>query len=81
MKDYRIKITIRNDRLLSAIEEMGHQSVMSFCEKYNLPYVSTNEIISGKKPPLKDDGSLTTRCKDLLEILGVVLKKHLQRDN
>ena len=71
MKDYRIKITIRNDRLLSAIEGMGHESVMSFCKKYDLPYTSTNDIISGKKPPLKDDGSLTTRCKDLLEILGI----------
>ena len=75
MKDYRIKITIRNERLLSAIEGMGHESVMSFCEKYNLPYTSTNDIISGKKPPLKDDGSLTTRCKDLLEILGVSIEE------
>ena len=75
MKDYRIKITIRNDRLLSAIEGMGHESVMSFCKKYDLPYTSTNDIISGKKPPLKDDGSLTTRCKDLLEILGVSIEE------
>ena len=75
MKDYRIKITIRNERLLSAIEGMGHESVLSFCEKYNLPYTSTNDIISGKKPPLKDDGSLTTRCKDLLEILGVSIEE------
>jgi RNA polymerase sigma factor (sigma-70 family) len=75
MKDYRIKITIRNDRLLSAIEGMGHESVMSFCKKYNLPYTSTNDLISGKKPPLKDDGSLTTRCKDLLEILGVSIEE------
>lgn len=75
MKDYRIKITIRNDRLLSAIEGMRHESVMSFCKKYNLPYTSTNDLISGKKPPLKDDGSLTTRCKDLLEILGVSIEE------
>ena len=75
MKDYRIKITIRNDRLLSAIEGMGHESVMSFCKKYNLPYTSTNDIISGKKPPLKNNGSLTTRCKDLLEILGVSIEE------
>jgi len=75
MKDYRVKITIRNDRLLSAIEGMGHESVMSFCKKYDLPYTSTNDIISGKKPPLKDDGSLTTRCKNLLEILGVSIEE------
>jgi hypothetical protein len=27
MSDYRVKITIRNDRLLSKMEEMGFQSV------------------------------------------------------
>lgn len=75
MKDYRIKITIRNDRLLSAIEGMGHESVMSFCKRYNLPYTSTNDLISGKKPPLKDNGSLTERCKDLLEILGISVEE------
>ena len=75
MKDYRIKITIRNDRLLSAIEGMGHSSVMSFCKRYNLPYVPTNDVISGKAPPLKNDGTLTTRCKNLLEVLGVSVEE------
>jgi hypothetical protein len=28
MSDYRVKITIRNDRLLSKMEEMGFQSVI-----------------------------------------------------
>lgn len=71
MKDYRIKITIRNDRLLSAIEAMGHDSVKSFCERYNLPYTATNDVINGRHPPLKSDGSMTTRCKNLLTILGI----------
>ena len=43
MKDYRIKITIRNDRLLSAIEEMGHQSVMSFFVK-NIIYPTFQQM-------------------------------------
>jgi hypothetical protein len=30
MSDYRVKITIRNDRLLSKMEEMGFKSVMQF---------------------------------------------------
>ena len=71
MKDYRIKITIRNDRLLSAIEGMGHSSVMSFCKKYSLPYVQTAGTVSGKIPPLKDDGDLTKICENLLSILGL----------
>lgn len=75
MRDYRVKITIRNDRLLSAIEEMGHPSVMSFCRKYNLPYTSTNEIVNGRKPPLKEDGDLRKECKDLLDLLGMDIEE------
>lgn len=75
MKDYRIKVTIRNDRLLSAIESMGHPSVLSFCKKYNLPYSSTNEIISGKRPALKNNGSLSKQCEDLLNLLGISVEE------
>jgi hypothetical protein len=71
MKDYRIKLTIRNDRLLSAMESMGHPSVMSFCKKYNLPYTSTNLIVSGKHAPLRKNGKLTKECQRLLDLLGL----------
>jgi hypothetical protein len=39
MSDYRVKITIRNDRLLSKMEEMGFKSVMQFCKHTGMPYV------------------------------------------
>jgi hypothetical protein len=38
MSDYRIKITIRNDRLLSKMEEMGFKSVMQFCKHTGMQY-------------------------------------------
>lgn len=75
MRDYRVKITIRNDRLLSVIEEMGHSSVKSFCRKYNLPYTSTNQIVNGRIPPLKEDGDLRKECKDLLDLLGMDIEE------
>lgn len=75
MKDYRIKLTIRNNRLLSAIEGMGNPSVKSFCKKYNLPYTSTNLIVSGKTPPLDDKGNLKKGCKNLLNILGMDIEE------
>ena len=52
MNDYRVKITIRNDRILSKIEELGFPSVMKFCEHTGMPYTSTNDIISGKVTPI-----------------------------
>jgi len=71
MKDYRIKITIRNERLLSAIEAMGCVSVRSFCIKYNLEYVGTAGIVNGKFKPINKHGHLNNRVKNLLEILGL----------
>jgi hypothetical protein len=39
MKDYRIKITVRNDRILSKIESLGtFVSVTNFCNTMNLPF-------------------------------------------
>ena len=52
MSDYRVKITIRNDRILSKIEELGFPSVMKFCKHTGMPYTSTNDIISGKVTPI-----------------------------
>ena len=49
MKDYRVKIQIRNDRLLSAIEGMGYDSVAKFCKKFNLEYQRTTEVIRSIK--------------------------------
>jgi len=45
MTDYRIKITIRNERILSVMEEKGFESVAKFCKAYNLDYVRVAEVI------------------------------------
>ena len=71
MQDYRVKITIRNERLLSAIEAMGCVSVRSFCLKYSEDYQRTTEIVNGKFKPINENGKLNTRVKNLLEILGL----------
>ena len=54
MKDYRIKITIRNDRLLTAMEDMGYKSVMKFSEMNQLDYIRTAEIFRGKLKPVNE---------------------------
>ena len=71
MQDYRVKITIRNERLLSAIEAMGCVSVRSFCLKYSEDYQRTTEIVNGKFKPINENGKLNTRVENLLEILGL----------
>ncbi len=78
MNDYRVKITIRNDRILSKIEELGFPSVMKFCEHTGMVYTSTNDIISGKVPPIcegKRAGELRSIVKLLLENLDMSLEE------
>jgi|TARA_Y100000296_G_scaffold1592_1_gene1639 RNA polymerase sigma factor (sigma-70 family) len=72
-KDYRLKITIRNDRILSKMESLGYISVMKFCKEFNLDYQRTTEIINGKLKPFNSKGTIIKICDQLLAILGLEL--------
>ena len=74
MKDYRIKITIRNDRLLNAIEDKGVPSVKQFCTLYKLDYNSTVKIISGKIKPLNNLGKPIRLVEQIIDILDISLE-------
>lgn len=74
MKDYRIKITIRNDRLLTAIEDKGFVSVRQFCDKHVLDYQRTTEVIRGKLKPLDSKGRVIKIVEELLDILEISLQ-------
>ena len=75
MSDYRVKITIRNDRLLSKMEEMGFQSVLKFCKHTGMPYVSTNCIFNGRLSPIKENGDVKKNVKLLLENLDMTVEE------
>ena len=71
MSDYRVKISIRNERLLSAIEGAGYPSARqcSIANGYPEPYVG--QLVSGLRKPLDSTtGKPTKFCKEVLEILG-----------
>ena len=74
MKDYRIKITIRNDRLLNAIEDRGIPSVKQFCTLYQLNYNSIVKIISGKIKPLNNLGKPIRLVEQIIDILDISLE-------
>ena len=75
MKDYRIKITIRNERLLSAIEKKGFKSVSSFCRSYGLRKYSILDIINGSKPPINKNKELLSGVKELLDLLELSVEQ------
>jgi len=70
-KDYRLKVTIRNDRLLTAMENMGFESVAQFTQTHGLNYQRTGEIFNGKIKPLNSKGELTSHAKEILTILNL----------
>jgi len=74
VKDYRVKITIRNERILSAIENMGFPSVAKFCEENILDYTRTSEVIRGSLKPINEKGKLNSLVENLLEILDLEVK-------
>ena len=74
MKDYRVKITIRNDRLLSAIEDQDYPSVAQICAATSLDYQRITEIIRGKLKPLNQKGEPIPLVCNLLDILNISLE-------
>jgi RNA polymerase sigma factor (sigma-70 family) len=74
MNDYRVRVTIRNNRLLKAIEAKGFDSVQKFCNQYKLNYISTNQFINGSKKPLLENGEVKESLKQLLDTLDISLK-------
>jgi RNA polymerase sigma factor (sigma-70 family) len=75
MSDYRVKVTIRNNRLLKAIESKGFVSVQQFCNQYKLNYSGTNGYINGSIKPLNEKGEVKESLKQLLDILEISLEK------
>ena len=72
--DYRVKILIRNERILKLIEDKGYVSVRKFCAIEKISYQRVTELISGKLKPVKDNGELSYICNQVLEALKVELQ-------
>jgi RNA polymerase sigma factor (sigma-70 family) len=69
MKDYRVKVTIRNARILSAIEDAGYRSVLDFANKNAISYTAISQLTSLRQSPVKDDGRLRDSAQELCDVL------------
>mgnify|MGYP003660325840 CR=1 FL=1 len=68
--EYRLKVSIRNNLILSKIEELGFTSVAAFCRLYGLSDVQINSLICMRQTPLNVDGEFRPSAKALMEALG-----------
>lgn len=69
INEYRIKVTVRNNLILNAIENAGHKNVSAFCRVVGLPKTALTDLISMKKPPITKEGEFSTLAKLLMEEL------------
>lgn len=70
MKPYRIKISIRNNLLLNAIEEQGYPTVAAFERAMGVTSGRMNGLVSMRVAPLLDSGEFSKEAKMAMEVLG-----------
>jgi len=75
MKDYRVKITIKNNKLLSAIEELGYTSVIKFSEVVGISPGSIYELLNMKKGAYS---LATNKLRPVVESLCLFLGKSIE---
>lgn len=70
MKDYRITVKVRNNRILKAIEAVGGRAGGKWCEENGLNYIAVNDFIAMKRSPLLRSGELQKDAARLCEVLN-----------
>ena len=70
MKDYRISVKVRNNRILKAIEDVGGTPGGKWCESNNLNYCLVNDLINMTISPLTSEGEMRKVAVNLCEVLG-----------
>ena len=68
--EYRIKVSVRNNLILKAIEDFGYTTISNFCKEHGLNTVSVRLLVQFRKRPIEPDGEFCKVAKDLMEVLG-----------
>jgi RNA polymerase primary sigma factor len=70
MKEYRVKVTVRNNLLLSAIEDAGYKSQADFAKASGMTPTEVNALVAMRKAPINSDGNFILAAQTLMEVLG-----------
>lgn len=73
MKDYRVTVKVRNNRILKAIAEAGGEPGQKWCEANGLTYSTVNNLINMTSGPLLSSingGGLSTTAQRLCDVLN-----------
>ena len=69
ISEYRVRVIVRNNLILTAIENAGHKSVSSFCKGSGLSPSALTDLIAMKSPPIMVSGEFSKPAKELMEAL------------
>ena len=69
VNEYRIRVTVRNNLILTAIEKAGYKSQSAFCREAEMSTTALSGLITMKSPPLTTLGEFSDAAKKLMEIL------------
>ena len=70
MKEFRLKVSVRNNLLLSAIESQGYVSVAEFERACELGSGSINNFVAMREAPILQSGEFSQKAKLVMEVLG-----------
>lgn len=70
MDEYRVKITVRNNLLMTAIEEAGYKSQTDFARAIGSTATKVNALVAMREPPLNMNGEFSEVAKLVMEALG-----------
>lgn len=72
MSDYRVKVTIRNDRLLRAIERAGFVAGQKLADAAGISYATLHALVALKLSAVDKDGELRPPVEKLCVFLSVM---------
>ena len=70
MKEFRLKVSVRNNLLLSAIEAQGYVSVAEFERACGLGMGRINNLVAMREAPISTSGEFSKNAKLVMEVLG-----------
>jgi len=70
MNPYRVKITVRNNLLLSAIEAAGYASQREFADACDVGNSELSALVAMRAAPITKSGEFSLPAKKIMEALG-----------
>lgn len=70
IEEYRLKVTIRNNLIMRAIEDFGYTNLNKFATAEDISIGGLYDLVNLKRAPIGVDGEFSKYAKELMEVLG-----------